>query len=82
MPSLIRPKTIAKPHITMPAIEEVLDEFGLALIAAITLTINPTAAKGILIQLYAPRHGMKPISIPITESIPQIRLIICMICIF
>jgi len=59
-----------------------LDEFGSALIAAITLTISPTAAKGIFIQLYAPKQGMNPISIPITDNIPQMRLMICMIYFF
>ena len=77
--NLIIPKITAKPHITIPAIAELLDSSGSEFMAAIILIINPTEANGILIQLYAPRQGINPMSIPITDNIPQKRLMIFII---
>jgi len=66
----------------MPAVPEFFDSPGFAFTTLMMLIIRPTAAKGIFIQLYAPRHGMKPISIPATASIPQIKLMNCIIIFF
>lgn len=65
-----------------PAVPELFDSPGFAFTTAIILNIKPRAANGMFIQLYAPRQGINPISMPSIDSIPQIRLKICMIIYF
>ena len=42
--------------------------------SAMAETITPSPAKGIFNQFNAPRHGIKPTSMPIIANIPQIDL--------
>jgi hypothetical protein len=77
MESLIKPNITAAAHIISPAVPELFDLPGPAFTTPIILNIKPMAAKGMFIQLYAPRQGINPTIIPINENIPQIKPMIC-----
>jgi len=69
---------MAIPQQIMPAMEPpLLGSFVVA--SAIILIINPKPAKGMLIQLRAPRHGIKAVNIPRIAKIPQIKLNVCIL---
>jgi len=76
--NLINPKIIAIEHNTIPTIPLVLFSDLLELTNDTIPIINPIDAKGILSQLRVARQGIKPIIIPTTESIPKIKLVVCM----
>ncbi len=76
--NLINPKIIAIEHNTIPTTPLVLFSDFFELTNDIIPITNPIAAKGILSQLRVAKQGIKPIIIPTIESIPKIKLVICM----
>jgi hypothetical protein len=80
MNNLRAPTIIETEHRMIPVIAPVLLSRVARRVApanAIMLTINPPAAKGILIQFNAPRQGKNPTIIPTKARIPSVMLKVC-----
>ena len=74
--NLINPKNIATIHKIIPARVHPFGSPSFDWDNVRILINNPIIANGIFIQLRKPKHGIKPIIIPIIDKIPKIKLVV------